>query len=680
MINRALAADLPPDAAWDVTLHLPPWVPPSEVAQVEARLAGWVASLRRPALQPLLEQLRQAMRAPLRPFWVCPESGSSYTPPEAPASSPAAAYLSVVTLCASRVWDAEREREQHSWHYVQGAGDDEENWSRGLRAAQWWGWREHLMAMAAQQPGAAAEELERLCTATQGRSEGDGGGDAAGGGGGGGGDAAEAHGGSGGATTSLRGVTALWGTGLLLGSAEAASHVSGGGEGGGESGGEGGGESSGEGSGEGAGQVAREGSVAWLNVGSPSLAHSRTPHGVPTPAAEPTATIPTSTATTPVPTASMATGAASAPEVAEAAEAASGAGASKAAGAAGPPPLYLHLPLDDTVASKHGVWQQKQHQWQKVVLPAALRFIAHHLAHGRRVVVYCDRGDDRAPAVALAALLALYDARAGWKPPPPPKALPTTSASASRYASVPAAMAAAAAAEAAAVGSQDGTRTADVTRTPLAKDEVRARLAILQGIYPAAQVQRSVIKELFNFFVAPVGGWQYLDLGADLNRRPAALDTEAVSTRAFSPQHTLLPGGDSARSIESVESVRAELATSSVADATDTAAEEAGVEAGEAGVWAAFVAAEPSWRPRDGIPGGAAARIRLAARLEKLAAPLVAPLAAEVVQAGPERAAAGGALCAKQRVMQVVLAGCLRHAALLPTKKERLAAARQARL
>ena len=45
----------------------------------------------------------QAMRAPLRPFWVCPESGSSYTPPEAPASTPAAAYLSVVTLCASRV-------------------------------------------------------------------------------------------------------------------------------------------------------------------------------------------------------------------------------------------------------------------------------------------------------------------------------------------------------------------------------------------------------------------------------------------------------------------------------------------------------------------------------------------------------------------------------------------------
>ena len=32
-------------------------------------------------------------------------------------------------------------------------------------------------------------------------------------------------------------------------------------------------------------------------------------------------------------------------------------------------------------------------------------------------------------------------------------------------------------------------------------------------------MQRSVIKELFNFFVAPVGGWQYLDLAVDLSRR-----------------------------------------------------------------------------------------------------------------------------------------------------------------
>ena len=51
------------------------------------------------------------------------------------------------------------------------------------------------------------------------------------------------------------------------------------------------------------------------------------------------------------------------------------------------------------------------------------------------------------------------------------------------------------------------------SRGAFGKDEVRSRLALLQGIYPAANVQRSVIKELNNFFVSPTGGWQYLDLG-----------------------------------------------------------------------------------------------------------------------------------------------------------------------
>ena len=103
-------------------------------------------------------------------------------------------------------------------------------------------------------------------------------------------------------------------------------------------------------------------------------------------------------------------------------------------------------------------------------------------------------------------------------------------------------------------------------------------------MFATPQVQRSVIKELFNFFVAPVGGWQYLDLGVDLTRRPTALDTAAVSTRALSPQRTPLPdqGGGAARGVESIESVTAELAVSSVTDAanTETAAVQAGAEAG----------------------------------------------------------------------------------------------------
>ena len=63
VINRALAVDLPTDAVWDGALHLPPWVSPSEQAQIEERLGGWVELLRRPPLRPLLDQLRQVRAA-----------------------------------------------------------------------------------------------------------------------------------------------------------------------------------------------------------------------------------------------------------------------------------------------------------------------------------------------------------------------------------------------------------------------------------------------------------------------------------------------------------------------------------------------------------------------------------------------------------------------------------------
>ena len=42
------------------------------------------------------------------------------------------------------------------------------------------------------------------------------------------------------------------------------------------------------------------------------------------------------------------------------------------------------------------------------------------------------------------------------------------------------------------------------------KEELRARLALLQGVYPAANVPRHIMKELNNFFVAATGGWSRL--------------------------------------------------------------------------------------------------------------------------------------------------------------------------
>lgn len=47
----------------------------------------------------------------------------------------------------------------------------------------------------------------------------------------------------------------------------------------------------------------------------------------------------------------------------------------------------------------------------------------------------------------------------------------------------------------------------------LGKEDVRARLALLQGAYPHARVPRQYMKELNNFFVAAGGGWWQLRHG-----------------------------------------------------------------------------------------------------------------------------------------------------------------------
>ena len=107
--------------------------------------------------------------------------------------------------------------------------------------------------------------------------------------------------------------------------------------------------------------------------------------------------------------------------------------------------------------------------WQRVVLPTALPYLYEHLREGRRVLICCERGDDRSATVAAAALLALFaDDAATVRDPGPPGGGSRQSAS---------------------------------------KDDVRARLALLQGACPAARVSRQLTKELNNFFVSPNGGW-----------------------------------------------------------------------------------------------------------------------------------------------------------------------------
>ena len=181
---------------WDRRLWLPEWVSASEASQIERLLEGFVASLRRPVLAPVLEQIRRQLQRPLRPVWCCPAEQSYGGKPEwhvgrAHGSPPSngdslshstghrepdadgdsaygglggdlAGYSVVQCVCASTVRSAEVSRRHHSWSYVQGAGDDEENWAAGLRPDQWWKWSERLLELSAHSPEAAEAELVRL--------------------------------------------------------------------------------------------------------------------------------------------------------------------------------------------------------------------------------------------------------------------------------------------------------------------------------------------------------------------------------------------------------------------------------------------------------------------------------------------------------------------------------------
>lgn len=131
VINRALASCAAEEAAksggpvrahssnspaWD-ELVLPPWLSPSEEAQIEEQIDKWVTALRRPALSPVLERLRRELRAPLLPRWCCPSEGSVGGEPiwyengvgaRLQCEEKGQPYAEVLCVCASSVCSAAR--------------------------------------------------------------------------------------------------------------------------------------------------------------------------------------------------------------------------------------------------------------------------------------------------------------------------------------------------------------------------------------------------------------------------------------------------------------------------------------------------------------------------------------------------------------------------------------------
>ena len=154
VLNRALFPDHQTSAH---TLYVPPnVVSDSERSQMEARVPEFLASLL--ALDIDTPSLRQKLKdKPLRPLWVTQDQDDS-PEPEIIKSITAQGFHPVVCCTSSRrVVGTEMSEEG----YIQGAGDDTENWALGLTAPLFWAHADELLGAAeADLPDLIARLLE----------------------------------------------------------------------------------------------------------------------------------------------------------------------------------------------------------------------------------------------------------------------------------------------------------------------------------------------------------------------------------------------------------------------------------------------------------------------------------------------------------------------------------------
>lgn len=119
--------------------HLPPWVPPSEAAQIRTAARMAVSSMPDSVANLIRMSLGSVLRLPLKCTWVCQPTNVAVddintwdvdVPPLIDCDD-LRASVPIVCISASRcVGDVgDLLSAQDGWNYVQGAGDDAENWA-----------------------------------------------------------------------------------------------------------------------------------------------------------------------------------------------------------------------------------------------------------------------------------------------------------------------------------------------------------------------------------------------------------------------------------------------------------------------------------------------------------------------------------------------------------------------
>ena len=117
-----------PEESRSVELHTPPQiVSPSEHAQISGLLPSFLDSFR--ALDIPIDMLKSQVSKPLRPMWVTPDSELI------PTEQIFADFHPIICCTVSRRVQG---GEVSEGGYIQGAGDDTENWAHGLTPSVFW--------------------------------------------------------------------------------------------------------------------------------------------------------------------------------------------------------------------------------------------------------------------------------------------------------------------------------------------------------------------------------------------------------------------------------------------------------------------------------------------------------------------------------------------------------------
>ena len=145
----------------------PPWLSLSVISQINARLPYMVSSVSPSLRNMMIALLKPLLKYPLRPIWVAPDedgvmewlgedsetfldachqstdscdgNGSVSGPKEHSVGAPwSLEFTPLVLLSCSPIRSQNMHSAHHSWTYIQGAGDDEENWSGGLTSELFW--------------------------------------------------------------------------------------------------------------------------------------------------------------------------------------------------------------------------------------------------------------------------------------------------------------------------------------------------------------------------------------------------------------------------------------------------------------------------------------------------------------------------------------------------------------